>query len=373
MGSYLYNDILDVLKNNGHEVRTVYYHFKDRFADEFFISRFTQKLVSDSFDIVFSVNFFPIVATICHDKNIPYISWTYDSPLAEDLTSYFDYPTNYIYLFDRYEVDEYRKAGHSRVFYSPLFINVDRLNNIKYSSTNISRYSSDISFVGSLYNASLEGLTAPLDDYLKGYIYGALEAQINVYGANILRHILTDDILNSINNTYTNAGSSSITLTRRGLEYAIQKQITYAERVTLLSTLSEIGTTKFYSTAKYNFTGPVQQMGPVKYHTQMPAVFRYSKINLCPTLRSIISGIPLRDLDILACGGVLLTNAQPELFEYFTNGEDLIMYNNLEEAIELASWYLKNEDARKSIAGHALPIIKDKFDIKTHLCDLLKL
>lgn len=398
MGSYLYKDILEVLKSYGHEVRTVYYHFADRFNDDFFVSGFSQKLKSDSFELVFSVNFFPLVASICHENNIPYISWTYDSPLAEDLEKYFDYETNYIYLFDKAEVENYKKAGHTRVFYYPLLINTERISSLKFLPADISKYSSDISFVGSLYNASLEGLLAPLDDYLKGYINGALEAQLHIYGSNILDGIITEDILERINRTYaslagtgsntpgsnttgaqqpenaeTQKTESTIALTRRGLSFAIQKQITYAERVTLLNTLSEIGNTKFYSTATYNFTGPVHQMGPVKYHTQMPAVFKYSKINLCPTLRSIVSGIPLRDLDILACGGVLLTNYQPELLDYFSNGEDLLLYNSLEEAVDLASRYLANESERQKIAGHALPIIRDKFDIYKNMGDILKL
>lgn len=372
MGSYLYTDILEVLKSYGHEVRTVYYHFADRYNDDFFCSRFTQKLKEYSFELVFSVNFFPLVATICNENNIPYVSWSYDSPLAEGLEKYFDFDTNYIYLFDKAEVDSYNKCGHLRVFYYPLLINSKRLNSLKYSSSDITRYSSDISFVGSLYNSSLDGLLQPLEDYLKGYIYGALEAQFHIYGSNILEHILTDDILQRVNSSYSDlSNNDSPQLTKRGLSYAIQKQITYAERVTLLNTLSEIGTVKFYSTASYHFTGPVQQMGPVKYHTQMPAVFKYSKLNLCPTLRSIVSGIPLRDIDIMACGGVLLTNYQPELLDYFTNGEDLILYNSLEEAIDLASWYLSNDTARKQIVGHALPIIEDKFDIFKNLHNLL--
>lgn len=370
MGSYLYNDILETMKKLGHTVRTVYYHFDDRCHDDFFCTRFSEKIRSDAWDVVFSVNFFPLVAKLCSEYGLPYISWSCDSPLAEELENYFDYGTNYIYLFDKAEVCSYQKSGHSRVFYSPLAVNTERIENLKFNQQEISRYSSDISFVGSLYTASLDGLLIPLDDYLKGYIYGALEAQFNIYGANLLDSILTDTILENVNKCYSAAGTQ---LTKKGLEFAIQKQITFAERVTLLGTLSEIGETKFYSTAKYDFDGPVKQMGPVKYSSQMPAVFKYSKLNLCPTLRSIVSGIPLRDLDILSCGGVLLTNYQPELLDFFTDKEDLLLYNSLEEAVDLASWYLKNEEERLKIAGHALPIIKDQFSYAKMLPGILKI
>lgn len=33
-----------------------------------------------SYDAVFSINFFDQIAEVCHDKDIMYVSWSYDSP-----------------------------------------------------------------------------------------------------------------------------------------------------------------------------------------------------------------------------------------------------------------------------------------------------
>ena len=82
----------------------------------------------------------------------------------------------------------------------------------------------------------------------------------------------------------------------------------------------------------------------------MPGVFRYSKLNLCPTLKSIQSGIPLRSLDILGAGGVLFSNFQPELTEYFEDGKDLILYESIDDAFAKADFYLKHEELRREIA-----------------------
>ena len=49
------------------------------------------------------------------------------------------------------------------------------------------------------------------------------------------------------------------------------------------------------------------------------------------TLRSITSGIPLRALDILGCGGFLLSNYQPELCEYFTPDVDFVYFNDMDD------------------------------------------
>ena len=375
MGSYLYDDILDALKAMGHTVRTAYYHFDNRYEDDFFVDRFTRKLREKPCDIIFSVNFFPLVAVIAHEHDIPYVSWSCDSPLAEGLEDYFDYDTNRIWLFDRAEVETYRRKGHSRVLYSPLAVNTRRVKKVIEDGARsgaLNKYKADVSFIGSLYNASLEGLIAPLDDYLKGYIEGIMNTQIEFYGTDLLSMTITDDILDRINAQYAALGNGEAdTLNRKGLAFAIQKQITYAERVTLIDTLGSMCDMRFYSTKEYPFTSNVRFMGPVKYHEQMPLVFAASRLNLCPTLRSIISGIPLRSLDILACGGVLLSNWQPELAEYFTDGEDLIMYASPEDAVEKAAWYLENEDARARIAGHAQPVLESEFNYDVKLAEIL--
>lgn len=375
MGSYLYDDILDALKAMGHTVRTAYYHFDNRYEDDFFVDRFTRKLREKPCDIIFSVNFFPLVAVIAHEHDIPYVSWSCDSPLAEGLEDYFDYDTNRIWLFDRAEVETYRRKGHSRVLYSPLAVNTRRVKKVIEDGARsgaLNKYKADVSFIGSLYNASLEGLIAPLDDYLKGYIEGIMNTQIEFYGTDLLSMTITDDILDRINAQYAALGNGEAdTLNRKGLAFAIQKQITYAERVTLIDTLGSMCDMRFYSTKEYPFTSNVRFMGPVKYHEQMPLVFAASRLNLCPTLRSIISGIPLRSLDILACGGVLLSNWQPELAEYFTDGEDLIMYASPEDAVEKAAWYLENEDARARIAGHAQPVLESEFNYAVKLAKIL--
>ena len=375
MGSYLYDDILDALKAMGHTVRTAYYHFDNRYEDDFFVDRFTRKLREKPCDIIFSVNFFPLVAVIAHEHDIPYVSWSCDSPLAEGLEDYFDYDTNRIWLFDRAEVETYRRKGHSRVLYSPLAVNTRRVKKVIEDGARsgaLNKYKADVSFIGSLYNASLEGLIAPLDDYLKGYIEGIMNTQIEFYGTDLLSMTITDDILDRINAQYAALGNADTgSLNRKGLAFAIQKQITYAERVTLIDTLGSMCDMRFYSTKEYPFTSNVRFMGPVKYHEQMPLVFAASRLNLCPTLRSIISGIPLRSLDILACGGVLLSNWQPELAEYFTDGEDLIMYASPEDAVEKAAWYLENEDARTRIAGHAQPVLESEFNYAVKLAEIL--
>lgn len=350
MGSYTYNDVNEAFINEGHSVKTIYYHFKDRYNDSFFSERFNEELHSASYDLVFSINFFPLIAMECHDSGIPYLSWSYDSPLAEQLSEYFDYDTNYIFLFDRNEVANYNSAGHSRVFHMPLAVNTKRIAKSLATIPN-NKYKCDISFVGTLYESNLETLMYPVDDYVRGYVEALFQAQFNLYGCNILENSITPDIIERINNSYKSMGQTSLSLNIRGLAYSIFTQITHIERSFLLNELASDYNVHFYTTDTATMSPALKVHGPVKYNDQMNAVFRDSTLNLCPTLRSITSGIPLRALDIMGAGGTLFSNFQPELAEYFTNGEDVIMYESIEDAFAKTEYYLSNPDLCKKVAA----------------------
>lgn len=361
MGSYTYQDFLYYLEKAGHHCRTVYYHFPDKFEDEFFVHRFAGYLAEASYDVVVSVNFFPLVAQLCHKYHIKYLSWCYDSPLEERLKEYFSYETNYIFLFDRMEVAQYQAEGYTQVFHLPLAVNTERLDALTYTPAQAASYRADVSFVGHLYDSPLDALLYPADDYCKGFVEGLIQAQLRVYGYNFLDTLITDEFLQRLNDCYKKMGQTAVTLNRRGLSFAIAAQITHLERTFLIEQMGELYDTRFYSTKPYDFATPVKSCGPVKYHTEMPGVFRYSRLNLCPTLKSIQSGIPLRSLDIMGAGGVLFSNYQPELAEYFEDERDVILYGSMEDAFAKADFYIKHENLREEIAVNGYQRVREEF------------
>ena len=361
MGSYTYQDFICYLERAGHSCRTVYYHFADKFEDDFFLYRFSKYLTETSYDAVVSVNFFPLVAQLCHKYHIKYLSWCYDSPLEDRLKEYFSYETNYIFLFDRVEAAQYQAQGYPHVFHLPLAVNTERLDALTLPPSRSAAWQADVSFVGQLYDSPLDVLLYSADDYVKGYIEGLLQAQFRIYGYYFLENMITDDLLDRLNRSFRQLGQTSVSLNRRGLSFAIASQITHLERTFLLEQMGELYRTCFYSTKPYPFTSAVKYCGPVKYHTEMPGVFRCSRLNLCPTLKSIQSGIPLRSLDIMGAGGVLFSNFQPELAEYFESGKDLILYESMEDAFAKADFYLKHEDLRREIARSGYERVRQDF------------
>lgn len=371
MGSYTYNDFLSFLRKAGHSCKTVYYHFPDKFQDDFFCERFADYLKADTYDVVISVNFFPLVAGLCNEFQIKYLSWCYDSPLEERLQDYFQFETNYIFLFDQAEVLQYNQAGYKRVFHLPLAVNTDRLDKLSFRRDLIAACSSDISFVGHLYDSPLPALLYSADDYTKGWIEGILQAQLRIYGCYILEELITEDLLTAVNDSFKKIGQTRLSLNRRGLSYAIAAEITHLERSFLLEQCGELFNTYFYSSKPCSLQN-VKLRGPVKYTSEMPCVFRYSRLNLNPTLKCIQSGIPLRVLDIMGSRGALLSNYQPELAEYFENEKEVILYESMEDAIAKADFYLRHEDLRKEIAVNGYRRVKEMFTYPARIEEMFR-
>lgn len=101
-------------------------------------------------------------------------------------------------------------------------------------------------------------------------------------------------------------------------------------------------------------------------------MFSGSKINLNLSLRSIHSGIALRVLDIMACGGFVLSNWQPEIAEYFEEGKEIVTFGCVEECMDKIRYYLEHEEERRQIAAAGYRKVKRDFSYGTGLARLLK-
>jgi spore maturation protein CgeB len=66
-----------------------------------------------------------------------------------------------------------------------------------------------------------------------------------------------------------------------------------------------------------------------------------------------------RCYEIMACGGFLLTDSRPELFELFEVGKDLVVFDGAEDLADKVRYYLSHERDRKKIAMSGLMAVKD--------------
>lgn len=314
---YRYNniceeDMMNALQVLGHHVDTIDLEmtYKNPSAMEI-LSLLDGALSKGIYDGVISVNFYPYISKICNAFRVKYISWTTDCPVDELYTTDINNDFNRAFCFDYAQYEKAHDLNPNRVFYMPLAANVERFDKVisEFESKlkGENTWESEVSFVGSLYTEK-QG-----QDWFEKSARDRLEV-LNCLGPEFEVDVYT--------------GSDT-----KGLR--------------------------------------VNNKGRVKTHTQMPLVFHYSKINLNVTCASITTGLPQRVWDVLACGGFLITNEQPEIPEYFTPGVDLETYDSMEELRDKVRYYLADEASRIQIAMNGYEKVRNEHTFVNRMNDIL--
>lgn len=351
-------DIQETLEALGHQV--IYYTDEPRSyrRDPKFRSELRHFLREHQMDAVFSSNYYPILSTVCQELKMPYLSWCYDNPLVLLYSDTVFNSCNFIFLFDSQMVMDLRNGGVTQAYYLPMAVNPTRLDQLTATPAQQQILDADVSFVGALYNEkhNLYDRFDQLDEYTRGYLEGVMQAQRKIYGYHFLERVLTPDIIDRLVQTVplqTNSDGHE-TLEYLYANYFLCRKMTQMDRQDTFAMLDQRTDlcTKLYTPNPTPQFQHIQNMGTVHYMMEMPLVFRYSRINLNITLRSIANGIPLRAMDIMGAGGFLLTNHQNDFAMHFVEGEDYISYDSPKDMMDKIDYYLEHEEERQTIAAN---------------------
>ena len=352
------DDIKEAFSMEGHDVVRFPFSTKgDARHDPAVEERLTSALHKEAPDVVFSMNFFPLVSNVCNKECVRYVSWVYDCPYVRLYSYTVINPCNTIYVFDKELYLEFHTAGVATVRYLPMAVNTNRLDSIDPGQGLGGSRPYDISFVGALYTEThnffdrMENLT----DYARGYLDGLMASQAKVQGYNFIQESLGPVMADLYRALPMDPNPDGVE-TKEFLyaQYVINRKITGMERASLLGAIARRHTVDLF-TYDRRFTLPnLRNHGKVDPYEEMPRVFKQSRINLNITLRSIKSGIPLRCFDIMGSGGFLLSNFQGDFLDFFVPGEDFVYYESESDLLGKIDYYLRNEREREEIArnGH---------------------
>lgn len=361
--------VVRALEQLGYEIKRVVFHHEESNNIEY--ERKLRKLLSyERYDAVFGVNYFAVIANACHKTKTPYISWIYDSPLMQVWNESAFYPENTIFCFDQGLCNVLRKRGVERIFYMPLAADTDYMENLELEQEVIERFSSEVSFLGTFYDKKTdieEALEANGMCFLQGYSDAVIEAQTLISGYSFLEELAEPEDIKGKIEAFMVQNEKKKTFAPRHINYAnyyLASEATKRERRRIVEAVAERFPLDIYTTSDISMIPKAVNKGPVDYYTAMPVVFKYSKINLNITLRTIKTGIPLRALDIMAAGGFLLTNYQEDMLKHFEPGVDFVYYLNEEDLLEKIEYYLTHEEERKQIARNGQERVKKNHSYK---------
>lgn len=372
--AYNYRDIEQTFLLLGHTVDNIEQELGSYDVSPEFERVIEEKIRGTHYDMVFTVNYFPLISNVCERTGVNYVSWTCDNPLISMYHESVFHDCNYIFTFDKTNYLEFRGMGVKHIWYLPLAVDTERMDALlgapeeagrrnATQDSKMRKYRGDVAFVGSLYERnSYDKIKNRLPEYLRGYFDAVMEAQLNISGANIVEPMLTTNILEQLQE-YFQLEKSEGSFSDLGLIFqttVLGFKIAEIERRRALIELSKHYKVNVYSNSDVSDLLRIQYCGSVDYWSEMPKVFRMSKINLNFTIPNIKSGIPLRIWDVLGCGGFLLTNYQAEIPYYFKEGEDLVCFDGLEDLCEKVGYYLEHKEERKRIAWNGYHKVREK-------------
>ena len=320
--------------------------------------RLEEAIHKETPDVVFSVAYFVVISKVCDREGIRYISWTYDNPHVMLYSRTIANPCNVVYVFDKTLYMQFHRAGISTVHYLPLAADTERLDAITADQLDDQGYRYDISFVGSLYlekNNYYDQMMEALSDRAKGYLSGLIAAQLKISGYDLIEESLGPvirELYEALPMAIQPEGME--TLEYLYAQYIVNRRITAIERIDILEAIAKAHPVDLFTHYKGLDIPNLREHGPVDYQSEMPLVFKQSRIDLNITLRGIQSGVPLRSFDIMGSGGFLLSDFQMDQLDIFVPGEDFVYFEDQKDLLRKIDYYLRNEEERGQIAknGH---------------------
>jgi len=372
--AYNYKDIKFTFEKLGYEIREVYQDLLNYDVDEKFAEELKEIIKADCFEFFFTVNYFPLISNVCQELGLRYVCWSCDNPLISLYHKSVFNDVNRIFLFDLTNVEEFKGMGAKHIYHLPLAVDCNRLDYLFSNSTDLDLYQNEVSFVGSLYEKnSYDKMEYTLPEYLRGYFEALMEAQRDLQGINIIDRMLTPEILMELEN-YFELEKSEDSLSDLNLIFSVTTlgfKIAQKQRRRILIDLSKNHDVSIYTNSDTKDLLKVNYKGSADYWSEMPKVFRGSKINLNMTIPNIKSGVPLRIYDVLGAGGFLLSNFQAELPMFFENGKHLVWYYSNEDLYDKVDYYLRHETERQEIAAAGRELVAANCSYEARIQELL--
>lgn len=370
---------IEAFRQNGYEVIVYQRKMKDYDLDSQISLELLTLIHQENPDFLFSVNYFPLLSSVAQICALPYLAWIYDSPHNTLYSKTVGYRGNYIFVFDKVLCENIRKRGVERVFYMPLGVDCASVQQVIEETSPQERqlYQAEVSFVGRLYadQYNYYDKLEHMEEESYRRVRSLITQQKFCYDKNYIMPVLKEQnalVEEVVRMANLELGPKYERCPQNMAAALFGRQVTAEERLELLEAISARFPLALYTDSNTAALSNVESRGYADYITQMPLVFHESKINLNITLRTIESGIPLRALDVMASGGFLLSNYQPELEEWFVDGEELVLFHNKEDCLEKIDYYLTREEERRRIAEKGQKKVKELFLLRRQCSKIMK-
>lgn len=329
-------------------------------------------------DYIFTVNFLNVLADICEQIPISYISWTVDTPCYTLYSKSINYNHSILFIYDEAIVEDLILKGAQNVFYMPVAANVTRLNKIVMNHMDVEKYSCDISFLGSCcsHNEYMNILQPKLSISTQHLIENIINVQMGT-DKFIIKEMVDDNLINLIGLESPIHLEKFLNLPPNVfLSFIIGRYHSYVERTKFMSILADKFDTKIYGEKGWllekDYSFDKVHTHDIEHFTEMPKAFRCSKINLNITRSFVESGLPMRIFDVLGSNAFLVSNNKLDLKRLFSPGKDLVIYRDIQDLIEIVQYYLVHSEERNTIRQHGYETVSNYHTFSHRLINIME-
>jgi spore maturation protein CgeB len=111
---------------------------------------------------------------------------------------------------------------------------------------------------------------------------------------------------------------------------------------------------------------------PLNYYKELPFFYNACGINFNATSRQMKEAVNQRVFDVPACGAFLLTDHQDALNDLFDVGNEIITYRSRDEIADIAGYYLRHPEQRKTVARKGRERVMQEHTYKHRVKSLIK-
>ena len=358
-GGLLVDDMAAALRDEGYSVAT--WDISALAPDELMhtASRLQPQLVA-------SINYSHGLAEACEDAKLPLLVWEID-PATDAIQKTHATSTSHIFTYRAAQQKAYRDAGFPRVEYLPLAANCKRRQPVKLQDSELDRYGSRISFVGSsmvsqgeqfrarfvqLYQIWRGGDSATAEEEATTLMAGILELQSEDWSDYRIPQLVDEHLSRFAADMASQDPADHPTV-------LLAEMAAADKRLAVTANLGQVeiavwGDEGWKCTEEYG----VRYMGPAGHRDELNRIYSGSTINLDIGRIYQSDIVTMRVFDALACGGFVLAEHSEPLAEMLDIGSEIESYASLEELLQKVEHYLEHPEEARAIAQRGMERVR---------------
>lgn len=330
---------------------------------------------------VVTINYNSEVASVCHELEIPLVAWEVDPKTDRPPVPPAGGEDFRVFTLHPKDVSQLEDAGFSSVGYLPIGVDTDRRYPIELNEEERSRFAARVCFVGSSlidrarrfkrlflqlhasFNCSAEESFDETSERLER-VLAAERANYGVYDSDKLLEEHFGEFLEAAHRNGTPDDPKKW----------VAEIVASQKRIAYVSALSDFGIHVWGDerwTEVSSAVPGVHYRGLAEQGHELTCVYSSAEIHVDVNRIYQPEAIPMRVINVMACGGFLIAEHSESIEELFEVGKEIETYRTIEELEAKVAHYLEHPGEAREIAQRGLEAVRQRHTMRIRAASLL--